>query len=170
MCSRPTSLARLTVRLAKRTSSRLRRTRPQFSLDACPAESSIDSGASATLATAVQKRMLNPLDHPFLILAISLPTFWLFALTGAWLHKRARDFGQDSHDDFQFVLGGTLTLLALIVGFTFSMAVNRYDQRKNYEEQEANAIGTEYVRADLLPSADGPRSAPCCEAISISAY
>src|SRR5262249_52056536 len=126
-------------------------------LDACPAESSIDSGASATLATAVQKRMLNPLDHPFLILAISLPTFWLFALTGAWLHKRARDFGQDSHDDFQFVLGGTLTLLALIVGFTFSMAVNRYDQRKNYEEQEANAIGTEYVRADLLPSADGAK-------------
>src|SRR5262249_54182539 len=46
----------------------------------------------------------------------------------------------------------TLTLLGLIVGFTISMAVNRYDQRKLYEEQEANAIGTEYVRAGLLPS------------------
>jgi hypothetical protein len=32
------------------------------------------------------------------------------------------------------------------------MAVTRYDQRKNYEEAEANAIGTEYVRADLLPA------------------
>ena len=31
------------------------------------------------------------------------------------------------------------------------MAISRYDQRKNYEEEEANAIGTEYVRADLLP-------------------
>ena len=31
------------------------------------------------------------------------------------------------------------------------MAVTRYDQRKNYEETEANAIGTEYLRADLLP-------------------
>ena len=31
------------------------------------------------------------------------------------------------------------------------MAVGRYDQRKNYEEEEANAIGTEYSRADLLP-------------------
>ncbi len=30
------------------------------------------------------------------------------------------------------------------------MAISRYDQRKNYEEAEANAIGTEYVRADLL--------------------
>jgi hypothetical protein len=29
------------------------------------------------------------------------------------------------------------------------MAVGRYDQRKNYEEEEANAIGTEFVRAEL---------------------
>jgi hypothetical protein len=34
------------------------------------------------------------------------------------------------------------------------MAVSRYDQRKNYEEEEANAIGTEYVRVALLPAAD----------------
>jgi hypothetical protein len=32
------------------------------------------------------------------------------------------------------------------------MAVTRYDLRKNYEEAEANAIGTEYVRAGLLPA------------------
>jgi len=44
--------------------------------------------------------------------------------------------------------------MGLIVAFTFSMAVSRYDQRKNFEEQEANAIGTEYVRAGLLPAAD----------------
>ncbi len=31
------------------------------------------------------------------------------------------------------------------------MAIGRYEERKNYEEAEANAIGTEYVRADLLP-------------------
>jgi hypothetical protein len=37
------------------------------------------------------------------------------------------------------------------------MAVSRYDQRKNYEEAEANAIGTEYVRAGLLPSADAEK-------------
>ena len=34
------------------------------------------------------------------------------------------------------------------------MALSRYDQRKNYEEEEANAIGTEYFRAGLLPAAD----------------
>ena len=37
------------------------------------------------------------------------------------------------------------------------MAISRYDQRKNYEEAEANAIGTEYICADLLPSADGAK-------------
>jgi hypothetical protein len=42
----------------------------------------------------------------------------------------------------------------LIIGFSFSMATNRYDQRKNFEEAEANAIGTEILRADLLPPAD----------------
>ena len=58
------------------------------------------------------------------------------------------------HEDFGFILAATLTLLGLIIGFSFSMATSRYDQRKNYEEAEANAIGTEYVRADLLPAAD----------------
>jgi hypothetical protein len=47
----------------------------------------------------------------------------------------------------------TLTLLGLIIGFTFSMAIARYDLRQNYEEAEANAIGTEFLRADLLPGA-----------------
>ena len=54
-------------------------------------------------------------------------------------------------------MAATLTLLGLIIGFSFSMAISRYDQRKNYEEAEANAIGTEYVRADLLPAADAER-------------
>ena len=31
------------------------------------------------------------------------------------------------------------------------MAINRHDQREIFEEGEANAIGTEYLRADLLP-------------------
>jgi hypothetical protein len=46
----------------------------------------------------------------------------------------------------------TLTLLALIIGFTFSMAIDRHDQREVLEEGEANAIGTEYLRADFLPT------------------
>ncbi|MGC1448486.1 MAG: hypothetical protein WA830_00480 [Candidatus Sulfotelmatobacter sp.] len=61
---------------------------------------------------------------------------------------------EEERDGFGVVQAAILTLLGLLIGFTFSMAVTRYDQRKNYEEAEANAIGTEYVRADLLPAAD----------------
>ena len=60
----------------------------------------------------------------------------------------------DEREDFGVVQAATLTLLALIIGFSFSMAISRYDLRKNYEEAEANAIGTEYVRVGLLPAAD----------------
>jgi len=100
--------------------------------------------------------MFNPLDYPFLILGLSLLIFWGSASLGGWFRKPTRQLGDD-HEDFAFILGATLTLLGLIIGFTFSMAVSRYDQRKNYEEQEANAIGTEYVRADLLPAANAAR-------------
>jgi hypothetical protein len=48
----------------------------------------------------------------------------------------------------------TLTLLSLLVGFSFSMAISRRDQRKNLEEAESNTIGTEYLWADLLAPAD----------------
>ena len=64
---------------------------------------------------------------------------------------------EEAREDFNVLLSATLTLLGLLIGFTFSMAVGRYDQRKNYEEEEANAIGTAFVRADLLPNQDATR-------------
>jgi hypothetical protein len=98
--------------------------------------------------------MFDPADYPFLILLGSLAVFWFSSSIGYRLRKRLGQLEDRNREDFKFVLGGNLTLLGLIIGFTFSMAVGRYDQRKNYEEEEANAIGTEYVRADLLPAAD----------------
>ena len=71
--------------------------------------------------------------------------------------KRKGALDDEAGDDFGTILAATLTLLGLIIGFSFSMAIGRYDQRKNYEEAEANAIGTEFVRADLLPAADAAR-------------
>ncbi len=102
--------------------------------------------------------MQNLLNCPFLVLPLSLVVFWAFSALGGWLAWKIRKPGEEVSEDFKFVLGGTLTLLGLIVGFTFSMAVNRYDLRKNYEEQEANAIGTEFVRAGLLPAADAAKT------------
>jgi len=98
--------------------------------------------------------MFNPANNPFLVFVVSLAIFWLSAFVGSRLSKSKWKLPEITHADFKFVLGGALTLLGLIVGFTFSMAVGRYDQRKNYEEEEANAIGTEYLRADLLAAPD----------------
>src|SRR5258708_22578885 len=101
--------------------------------------------------------MLNPLNHPVLLFVISMPALWFGARVGAIFHNRLGKLDPNMLEDFKIVLGATLTLLGLIVGFTFAMAVSRYDQRKNLEEQEANAIGTEYVRADLLPAPSAAR-------------
>jgi len=97
--------------------------------------------------------MLNPLDYPVLVLLASIIVFAGAGWMGGSLRDKKPDLERD-HEEFKFVLGATLTLLGLIIGFSFSMAVTRYDQRKDYEEAEANALGTEYVRADLLPAAD----------------
>ena len=105
----------------------------------------------------VVDHMFNPFNYPILVLVISLPALWLSGRIGAAFKERQRDRKDDGHHDLDILLGATLTLLALIIGFTFSMAVSRYDQRKNFEEQEANAIGTEYVRADFLPEADASK-------------
>src|SRR5208283_1520157 len=92
-----------------------------------------------------------------LVFPLSFAVLWLAARIGVALRKRRTDDTEDFSQDFGIVLGATLTLLGLVIGFTFSMAINRYDQRKNYEEAEANAIGTEYVRTNLLPVADATR-------------
>jgi len=101
--------------------------------------------------------MSRIMDFPRYVFAISFLALWLSVGLGSYLRRWRRPLEEDEREDFRLVLGSTLTLLGLIIGFSFSMAVTRYDQRKLYEEEEANAIGTEYVRADLLPAADAAR-------------
>jgi hypothetical protein len=90
------------------------------------------------------------IDNPFVVFAIAVTAQWGAAFVGDLLRRRLRPLKKEERDDFDTVLTATLTLLALIIGFSFSMAVTRYDQRKNLEEAEANAIGTAFLRADLL--------------------
>jgi hypothetical protein len=91
------------------------------------------------------------MNFPFLVLVLSFLILVLSAWIGDYFRRREGSLKEDERDDYSTVVGATLTLLGLIIGFSFSMAIGRYDQRKNYEEEEANAIGTEYLRADLLP-------------------
>jgi len=97
--------------------------------------------------------MTQVADHPILLFALSFPCLTLAAWFGS-IYRKRYPLPDDAVDGFDVIINATLTLLALLIGFTFSMALTRYDQRKNYEEAEANAIGTEFVRTDLLPASD----------------
>lgn len=88
-------------------------------------------------------------DLPRLLFLVSFVVLWLSAEIGVLVGRRY-PLHEDSRGDFDMILAATLTLLGLIIGFSFSMATSRYDLRKNYEEEEANAIGTEYARAGLM--------------------
>jgi hypothetical protein len=92
------------------------------------------------------------IDDPLFVFAIAFVLQSVAVYAGDLLRKRTTQLRQDERHDFDTVRATTMTLLALIIGFSFSMAVSRYDQRRTLEEAEANAIGTEYLRADLLPA------------------
>jgi hypothetical protein len=98
--------------------------------------------------------MSSVVNSPVSVLVISLATQCVAAYIGDIMRRRGPRLTEDERKDFETVQTAALTLLALIIGFSFAMAVTRYDQRKNYEQTEANAIGTAYVRADLLPAKD----------------
>lgn len=72
--------------------------------------------------------------------------------------SRYRSKDTETSQDLGVIQTATLTLLALIIGFTFSMAIDRHDNRETLEESEANAIGTEFLRADLLPTQASART------------
>jgi hypothetical protein len=97
---------------------------------------------------------MDPFNFPTAIFVVSFLLLWLASWAGGRLGQRQYKLKEEMLPDFSVVLGATLTLLGLIIGFSYSMATARYDQRKSYEEAEANAIGTEYVRADLLGPAE----------------
>jgi hypothetical protein len=94
------------------------------------------------------------LDHPFFLLLIAVLVQWGAAYAGDLIRRRLPAPAEDRRADLDLVRAATLTLLGLIIGFSFQMAVTRYDQRKIYEREEANAIGTEFLRADLLSPED----------------
>jgi predicted anti-sigma-YlaC factor YlaD len=115
-----------------------------------------NNAAQKTQQTAqgTEPRMPRLTDYPSLVFVLSLITLWLCSQLGAAVRRKQEARGGHAPEAFTIVLTASLTLLGLIVGFTFAMAVSRYDLRKTYEAEEANAIGTAYVRAGLLPASD----------------
>ncbi|BCQ28432.1 hypothetical protein NK8_66210 (plasmid) [Caballeronia sp. NK8] len=94
--------------------------------------------------------MTTFVDYPAVLFVVILALLVGGVAFGAFALRRLVVLLPEDRDDFHIIQTSTLTLLALLIGFSLSMAVNRYDLRKTFEEGEANAIGTEYSRADLV--------------------
>jgi len=89
------------------------------------------------------------------------PLVWLGLLGGmllsmeAGMRLRARSLGAAHIDSpgFTAVHGAVFALMGLVIAFTFSGAASRFDHRRDLIVEEANDIGTAYLRIGLLPEA-----------------
>ncbi len=57
-----------------------------------------------------------------------------------------------AHEGTSTIQAAVFALLGLLLGFTFANGISHLDQRRQLIVQESNAIGTAYLRLDLLPA------------------
>jgi len=87
---------------------------------------------------------------------VAIALFGIMAL-GAELGYRLGRKGRQKSDEatrtqITSIQAATLGLLALLLGFTFAMALSRFEYRKQMVVEESNAIGTAALRSQFLPS------------------
>jgi hypothetical protein len=91
-----------------------------------------------------------------------MPIFIFAALFIVSLSLACMEFGRRIHlrrreeklsSGLGVIDGAVFGLMALLLGFSFSGAVSRFDVRRELIVQETNAIGTAWLRVDLLPEA-----------------
>ena len=81
----------------------------------------------------------------------------LFVEIGRWLGARRVEEETERERHVQNTLEGAIfALLGLMIAFTYSGAASRFDTRRDLTVQEANVIGTAYLRLDTLPAAAQP--------------
>jgi len=86
------------------------------------------------------------------IFVAMLLCLWL----GRRLGQRDRRLDPDHDKGIGAAEGAVFGILGLFLAFTFSGATDRFDQRRHLIVDEANAIGTAWLRIDLLPEAERP--------------
>ena len=98
------------------------------------------------------------LDLQFYTLPLAMVGLLLLAVTllaaevGFRLGRRARSNADEAtRSQLTAIEGGVLGVVGLLLAFSFGMSVSRFENRKEIVVHEANAIGTAYLRAQLLP-------------------
>ena len=93
--------------------------------------------------------------HLGILLPVFLGTMLASIEIGFRLGRKAKSrSADDTRADVSMIAGAILGVLGLLLGFTMSMAVTRFELRKQLVLEEANAIGTSYLRTKLLPPPD----------------
>jgi hypothetical protein len=77
---------------------------------------------------------------------------------GIWLGRRFRHLSHHLKEPFGILQGALLGLVGLLLAFGLSLAVSRYESRRANVVTEANAIGTTYLRAQLIAEPARSRS------------
>lgn len=89
---------------------------------------------------------------PLWVFNLVVSALILLSLELGWqLGNYRRQRADEEKTPINAAVGATMGLLAFLLAFTFSMAATRYDSRKLSVLNEANAIGTTYLRTELLP-------------------
>src|SRR5262245_64494451 len=103
-----------------------------------------------------------PLDvAPIWLLFVAVCVFTGLALEGGyrfgrWRHARATE---EKEAPVGAMVAAILALFAFLLAFTFGMAASRFEARRQGVLDEANAIGTTYLRTRLLPEPQRAESA-----------
>jgi len=93
--------------------------------------------------------------NELLIAGILLLSLLAATETGLYFGDRAKSrIDEKTKSQISLIQGSVLGVLGLLLGFTLSMAVSRFETRKQLVLEEANAIGTSYLRTGLLPEPD----------------
>jgi hypothetical protein len=103
--------------------------------------------------------MLDPIYEVPLWLTVIVFIAALVAATELGFRQGRKSYGKADPDTKSWVtmiVASVLGVLGLLLAFTMNMAVTRYDSRRLLVVEEANAIGTSYWRAQLVPPPEGP--------------
>jgi hypothetical protein len=90
---------------------------------------------------------------PLVICLVLMVVLVAAAEIGSWIKRGEVKGGPSTIEkaDVALIIGAVLTLLALLLGFTYAMSEGRFEKRRQLVIEEANAIGTTYLRAKTLP-------------------
>ena len=90
--------------------------------------------------------------NEWLLFGIISVLFFLASEVGFQIGRiRRADVDESGKSQINTLQAAILGLLALLLGFTFSMVLSRFDAREQMVLEESNAIGTCYLRAQMLP-------------------